>query len=208
MNSTDNTKLINSNCISLLNRDNRKKFQGAISPTTYQESFKKSSEYKEKYENSLNSDNSIIGFIDDEKSNIKDKMYMEYMIFYGICCSQGLPFLQKTIIRVNSLETFQKIVGLIILETGLTMKDGETMSNFTKRMYIANEDDVPYSRRIDLLFTGNGENLELCSIEFKKCGVNDSVIKKQHNKKLKNQCLHSQCYKSSCWWPISRHNIP
>jgi hypothetical protein len=49
---------------------------------------------------------------------------------------------------------------------GLTVRDGEGVSQCTRRMQILNDYDITYGRRIDLL-VGGGNN-EISSIEFKK----------------------------------------
>lgn len=63
------------------------------------------------------------------------------------------------------------------------MKDGETVSNPIKRMYIFNEDDNSYDRRIDLLVTDDeGKEFKVCPIEFKKSNVSGFILKKQQSK--------------------------
>lgn len=74
------------------------------------------------------------------------------------------------------------------------MREGETVSVSTRNMIILIKEDIEYGLRIDLLVTSDGldendEDTELCSIEFKKETVSDSVSNIQQGRNVRiNAC--------------------
>ncbi len=76
----------------------------------------------------------------------------------------------------------------------ILMKDGETVCHSTKKIQIFNQDEVNYGRRIDLLVAGENEfgedDIELCSIEFKKANENLSTLLCQQSENIRiNSCI-------------------
>lgn len=91
------------------------------------------------------------------------------------------------------MRIFQKLLDPLLVKTGIISKDGETVCRSTKRMQILNEAEVTYGRRIDLLIASDlevEEDIELCSMEFKKSNETESILKYQQNKNLRiNSCI-------------------
>ncbi|KAG1301380.1 hypothetical protein G6F62_008768 [Rhizopus arrhizus] len=81
---------------------------------------------------------------------------------------------------------FANILDILLEDEDVTVYDGEKVSKDTQRIQILNKDE-DNGRKIDLITkTKYGDVIiELCSIEFKVQGANDSISKKQQSKNIR-----------------------
>ncbi|KAI7898229.1 uncharacterized protein BX663DRAFT_533450 [Cokeromyces recurvatus] len=88
---------------------------------------------------------------------------------------------------------FEDILEFLFVDTGLTVRDGEGISQSTRRMQVLNDYNIAYGRRIDLLVSG--DNNEISSIEFKKRTVSNHVSLYQQSKNMRiNSCILSHIH--------------
>lgn len=88
---------------------------------------------------------------------------------------------------------FEDILEFLFIDTCLTARDGEGVSQSTRRMQILNEYNITYGRRIDLLISG--DNNEVSSIEFKKGSASNNVSLCQQSKNMRiNSCILSHIH--------------
>lgn len=93
---------------------------------------------------------------------------------------------------------FAAILDTLFTKTSLIIADGEKVCNSTKDMMILNEDELGsfstnvYGRKVDLLINCkyNGQFYNLCSSEFKRRNVSDSILLHQQCKNTRiNACV-------------------
>lgn len=94
----------------------------------------------------------------------------------------------------SHLHAFHNALRPLLDETHVILKEGETVSVSTQRMQIMNEIDTTYGRRIDIIVASNSDtdndDVEICSIEFKKSNVTTATLQQQQNKNLRiNSCV-------------------
>lgn len=88
---------------------------------------------------------------------------------------------------------FEDLLEFLFEDTNLTAVEGEGVSQSTRKMQIANEYDVKYGRRIDLLVSGDDN--EISSIEFKKGSASNDVSLYQQSKNIRiNCCILNQIH--------------
>lgn len=92
------------------------------------------------------------------------------------------------------MRIFEILLEYLLYKTGVICKNGEPVCIISiQRMQILNEADVTYGRRIDLIVTSNlgeEEDIELCSIEFKRSIEAESMLRTQQNKNIRvNACI-------------------
>lgn len=89
-------------------------------------------------------------------------------------------------------------------DTRLVLKEGEQVSSSTKRMQLINEAEITYERRIDLIVAtdfdadNDTDDIEICSIEFKKSNATTTLLLQQQNKNLRiNSCILNEIHLST-----------
>lgn len=88
------------------------------------------------------------------------------------------------------LQAFSNALQALLDDTHILLKSGETVSVSTQRMQIINDGDTTYGRRIDILVACDVDDVEICSIEFKKPDVTTTTLHQQQNKNLRiNTCI-------------------
>lgn len=86
------------------------------------------------------------------------------------------------------LQAFTNALQVIIDDSSILLKTGETASISTQIMQIMNDGDTTYGRRVDLLVAcgldgnnNNDDDIEISSIEFKKSNVPTVLLQYQQN---------------------------
>jgi hypothetical protein len=92
------------------------------------------------------------------------------------------------------LQAFSNALQAFLDDTRVILKAGETVSVLTQRMQIINDGDTTYGRRIDILVAcdleTDNDDVEICSIEFKKSNITTATLQQQQNKNLRiNACI-------------------
>ncbi|KAI9261143.1 hypothetical protein BY458DRAFT_557384 [Sporodiniella umbellata] len=87
------------------------------------------------------------------------------------------------------LQEFSNVLQTLLDDTRVLLKSGETASISTQRMQVINNGETAYGKRIDVLVACNLEtytdDVEICSIEFKKANVSTNILRQQQNKNLR-----------------------
>ncbi|CAO3620953.1 unnamed protein product [Mucor hiemalis] len=146
--------------------------------------------------------------LDDLKSAEKDKKYLFYVVLC-ILYNTSSPSVRFVLYNVVNnfkywtnednhneamyVRKFEDILEFLFTETDLTVRDREGVSKSTRRMQIMNDYDLTYGRRIDLLISGDSN--EVASIEFKKKAVSNTVSLYQQSKNIRiNGCILNQIH--------------
>lgn len=94
------------------------------------------------------------------------------------------------------LHAFLSALRPLLDDTRVILKEGELVSVATKRMQLINEVEITYGRRVDILAATDlgtdtdSDDVEICSIEFKKPKATTTTLLQQQNKNLRiNSCI-------------------
>lgn len=87
------------------------------------------------------------------------------------------------------LHAFLGALRPLLDDTRIILKEGETVSTSTQRMPLMNEVEITYRRRVDILVatdlsvaTDTDDDVEICSIEFKRSTAATTTLPQQQNK--------------------------
>lgn len=87
------------------------------------------------------------------------------------------------------LNAFLGALRPLLDDTSVISKEGETVSTSTQRMQLMNEVEITYRRRVDILVatdlsvaTDTDDDVEICSIEFKRSTAATTTLLQQQNK--------------------------
>lgn len=96
--------------------------------------------------------------------------------------------------NIFHLHAFQSALQPLLDNTRVILKEGELVSVSIQRMQLINEVGTTYGRRIDILVSADldtdNDDVEMCSIEFKRSNAPTSTLLQQQNKNLRiNSCI-------------------
>ncbi|KAG0737656.1 hypothetical protein G6F22_008448 [Rhizopus arrhizus] len=211
-------KLLDSSCINLANDGSKEKFAQLLPTHIYEDLLAKCQKEKQEFESSLppklkkiindifddlstfifdNTMDRILDFIDTRKAEETNKSCEAYKLLSTIdAILKNMKHYKRETKLSESfyLHAFLSALRPLLDDTRVILKEGEPVSAATQRMQLINEVDITYGRRVDILVATDLDtdidDVEICSIEFKKPNATTATLLQQQNKNIRiNGCI-------------------